>query len=376
MFPQLLALILLACLPACSGDSIAVVARVTRATAPEVDSGETETDAGEPKPDAGGASVDAGTDGNWPAGTTWSLYSETGGDAQWVTPPTATSVSVTARSPQNVRAGLAFGFAAGTELDLTQYDQVELTMAVTEGDMFELFLGRGSTLGCSYVFTRGKSNSYTTNLSSPAWCVPSQCGFNLRVTGGMVLAYVPGDSRLTATVTGLRFFSSSPGARSGSVSALGGAKGPGGYCWFLVNWDKAESVSWFRTNPTSSSVHVFASSSTNSLIGMAFEVPLGARLSQYRTLVIDATVSGGTSQPASPFLVQAVKLSQGRGWVQQGDGNRQIYRIDLTQPQYFFGSGASAQLSLDDVARIEFVPQSNGGVATIDALVQSIEFQP
>jgi hypothetical protein len=369
VFPRVLAVPLLAVLSACSGDLIAVVARVNPART-------IESDAGEPNPDADGTGADAGQDGNWPAGTMWSLYYETGGEAQWVTPATATSVSVTARSPQNIRAGLAFDFAGGTELDLAQYDQVELTMAVTEGETFELFLGRGPNVGCSYVFTRGKSNRYTTNLSSPAWCVPSQCGFDLKVTGGLVLAYVPTDSRLTATITGLRFFSSSPGAKSGSVSALGGSKGPGGYCWFLVNWNNRESVSWFLTNPTSSSVHVLASSATNSLIGMAFEIPKDFRLSQYRTLVIDATVSGGASQTSAPFLVQAVKLSQGRGWVLQGDGTGQTYRIDLTQPGYYFGAGVGGQLGLDDVTRIEFVPQSNGGVATIDALVQSIDFQP
>jgi hypothetical protein len=336
--------------------------------APEGDAGHLPGDAGQPP-------LDAGSDGNWLAQTTWSLYIEPGGTAEWVTPPSATSVTVAATSPQNVRAGLAFAFSGGAILDLAQYDQVELTVAVTEGDTFELFLGRGPDVGCSYVFVKGQSNIYTTSLSSPAWCVPTQCGFDLKVTGGMVLAHVPSVSRLTATVTGLRFFSSSPSARSGSASALGGAKGPGGFCWFLVNWDKTASANWVTTNPTSSSVHVRASSTTNGIVGMAFEIPQGFGLSQYRTLSIDATVSNGTAGTSS-FLVQAVKLSQGRGWVLKGDGNRQSYSVDLTQPGYNFGSTSGSPLSLDEVTRIEFVPQASGGITAIDALVQSIDLQP
>lgn len=369
MIRLVFALVVLAISPACTGDATAVVARVyasnSGATGGSIGNG-----------DAGTPATDAGSDGVWPVPLTWSLYQETGGEAVWVTPPTASSVTVAARSPQNVRAGLAFQFVGDSAIDLAQFDQVEVTLDITEGDTFELFLGRGPNVGCSYVFSRGQSNKYTASLSSPAWCVPSQCSFDLKVTGGMVLAYVPTDSRLTATVTGLRFFSSSSGARSGSASALGGAKGPGGFCWFLVNWEKTANVGWLLTNPTSSSVHVRGTTTANSLVGMAFEIPQGFRLSQYRMLALDATVSNGTSQGTSAFLVQAVKLTQGRGWVLQGDGTRQPYRIDLTQPAYSFGSTNGSPLSLDDVTRIEFVPQVNGAAVTIDALVQGIEFQP
>ena len=375
-------------LPACDHDSVAIVAKVVRHTPRSPDAGSATDASVTPGGDGGvggagtasdgGSSLpDAGPPSHWPTGMSWSLYAEPSGSAEWVTPPTATSVSVAARAPQNVRAGLAFEFADGALLDLAAYDEVELSMTVSEGENIELFLGRGPDVGCSYVFSKALGNVYRTSLSSPAWCVPTQCGFDLKVNGGMVLAHVPTDSRLTATVTGLHFIASSDGVRSGSASALGGAKGPGGFCWFLVDWERTANVNWLLTNPTSSSVHVLASTSKTSLVGMAFEIPQGFRMSQYRSLLVDATVSGGSGQGSLTFLVQAVKLGQGRGWVLQGDGRRQTYRIDLTQPGYSFNSaGGSGQLGLDDVARIEFVPQTNGGQVTMDALVQSLEFQP
>lgn len=374
MFRRICTLILLAISSACASDATAVVARVFPARSSVGDAGGGDSGATDAGPaDAGAATLDAGPVGPWPASLTWALYWETNGLAEWGSDPTATSATVIARSPPNVRAGLAFEFGGGVVLDLAQYDQAELTVDVTEGDAFELFLGRGPDVGCSYVFVRGQQNTYTTNLSSPAWCVPTQCGFDLKVTGGMVLAYVPKDSRLAATVTGLRFFSSSPGARSGSASALGGAKGPGGFCWFLVDWDKTGGAAWSFTNPTSSSVHVRATTTTSSIVGMAFEIPQGFRLSQYQAMVVDATVSNGLSSGTSAFLVQAVKLTQGRGWVRQGDGSRQTYRVELTAPSYTFGGGT---LNLDDVSRIEFVPQASGGISSIDALVQSVQFIP
>jgi hypothetical protein len=293
---------------------------------------------------------------------------------------------VVATSPSDMRAGLEFQFADGKTHNLAQFDELNLTVDVFDGDKFELFLGRGLNAGCSYVFDKqAVSNNYSSGLSSPSWCTPTQCGFDLKATGGLFLAYVPADSRLTASLSAMSFSLRNGGAGAGSASGLGGTIGPGHFCWFLVQWNNAVAA-WILPAPTSSGAHVNAKASagtsagttTGGIAGMAFEIPANLKLSQYRTMVIDATVSDGTSPNAMAFKVQAVNLDQGRGWLFQGDGKRRSYRIDLTQPGYYFsGANSTGQLSLDDVTRIEIVTQSSGGTdARIDAYVQGVEFQP
>jgi hypothetical protein len=356
-------------LPACTGDGTAVVARLQPAPV-AAGGGSTVGNDGGPPPG------DAGDSGIGPGGAIWWTYAEPTGSSDWGAPPTADAVSVIAKSPPDVRAGLEFEFPNGVTRDLAQFDKLELTAQVTEGDMFELFLGRDLDHGCSYVFPKGQSNAYSTGLASPSWCVPTQCGFDLQIRGGLLLAHVPTDSVLTATLTDMRFYLSPSGVPAGSASALGGSSGPGGFCWFLAKWNSAI-ASWVVANPTSSGAHVSATASANGVAGMAFEIPSGFRLSQYRTLVIDATVSDAATQNSMNFLVQAVKLTQGRGWQRQGDAKRRSYRIDLTQPEYVFsGTSSTGALSLDDVSRIEIVTKSNGGDTKIDAYVYGIEFQP
>jgi hypothetical protein len=315
----------------------------------------------------------------------WWPYYEAGGDAQWGSPPpTASAVSVVATHLPDVRAGLAFQFADGKVHNLSQFDELNLTVDVVEGDKFELFLGRGFDVGCSYVFDKqAASNTYWSGLSSASWCIPTQCGFDLQVAGGLFLAHVPTGSPLTASLSGMSFTVRTGGAGAGSTSGLGGAIGPGHYCWFLVQWNNS-SATWILPGPTSSGAHVNAKAlagagagiATGSIAGMAFEIPTGFRLSQYRTMVIDATVSDGTTSNPMVFKVQAVNLDQGRGWQRQGDAKRHSYRIDLTQPEYFFPQNSSSPLSLDEVSRFEIVVQASGADARIDANVQGIEFQP
>jgi hypothetical protein len=354
-----LLIMVLGFLPAC-GDSAAVVARLKRTSTP------IENDAG-----TAGVSGIAGVAAEGPAEALWAPYASPEGSSEWTAPVTASDVSFAADSPANSRDGVIFEFSGGKQHDLSKFNEVDLFMEVTEGKSFELFLGRelgtANEVGCSYVFQSGDVGPYTSSLSAPAWCVPTQCGFDLQVTGGFVLADVPDASRLSARITDLKFKLSAGGVGTGSASAMSGARGPLEYCWFVTDWNKVGSAN-FVGSPTSNMVRVRATRSGDAVTGMAFEVPSSLNLGLHRTMTFDATVSSLDSQSSTSFLVQAVLSNSGRGWTLQGDGNRQTYTVDLTSNYYTFGS---APPSLDEVQRVEFVPSPGGA---IDATVYSLKF--
>jgi hypothetical protein len=302
-----------------------------------------------------------------PGGYSYCPYWEGTGTSELLAAPTATAVTFLAQSPQEVRAGVSFQFdAARAVLDLSKYSNVNLTMPLTQGDKFELFLGRGPDLGCSYVFSsKSATNQYSVDLRQAAWCIPSQCGFDLRATGGLLLAYVPEYSTLEATLTSISF--GSTGVASGSASALGAGLGPGGLCWFLVGWNDGTS-SWVPGQVSSSSAHVRSHASGNAVAGMAFEIPAGFSLSQYRSIQITADVTVSTE--AGSFLVQGVREERGIIWRFAPQTGSYTYVMDLTTPESTFGQ---PPLTLDEIARFEIVAPT-GGSSDLVANVTSIGF--
>lgn len=312
-----------------------------------------------------------------PAGALWSLYDEDGegpGTAEWGKPdPSPESVTVVASSPNQVREGLRFQFPAVR--DLSSFRRLELSVSNIEvGDQFEVFLGRSLSEGCSYTFW--VSDSYTADLANPAWCMPSQCGFDLQVREGLVLASVPNESKLTATLSDLRFTIVDSELPAGHARALGGASGPGGYCWFLANWNHAQVLWKDQTPPNSSGAHVEAIAGTSDAIGgMAFELPQGFDISQFEVLQIMAAVSDLNTHEPTQFVVQAVRAEKGFGWTLEGDGTLRSYSLDLTQPTFQFANNGGARLALSDVQRFEIVTPSVGKSVSIDARVTHVAFK-
>ncbi|HMA91370.1 MAG TPA: hypothetical protein VKP30_01740 [Polyangiaceae bacterium] len=370
-------LLVLAALSACGTDTTVVVARMQRSSNPSPASSGTDAGNASKDADTGGAPFfDPGAAIRGPANAWWSLFQEGDATAEWGDPPpSVSSVSVVANSPPQKRAGLhfKFGLAPGETLDLSQFYQLEVNLsAFTEGEGFEVFLGNGLSSGCSYRFK--KTGSYKASLASPAWCIPSQCGFDLRVTEGLFLADVPDTSRLSATLTDLKFTKGAVAA--GSASALGGAIGPGEFCWFLANWSGTDATASWKNQaaPNTSFAHVEATAVNGSIGGMAFEIPRDFELSQYGSLVLDATISIPFTHEPTSFRVQAVKQERGFGWNLQGDGSPQTYTLDLVaDPGFVFGG---ERLPLSEVERIEIVTPSSGGTNNIDAKVTRVAFVP
>lgn len=388
MSPRAISVVLVAFLPACETDPTVVVARLQKNPTTDIrDAGVVVSGgglggyAGNPIRDAGNPIGDAGDPigdaVQGPADAFWSLYDEDGegpGTVQWGKPdPSQTSVTVVAYSPNQVREGLRFVFPSTR--DLSKYRRLELKVTdFEEGDEFEVFLGRNLNEGCSYTFW--KSDSYTADLANPAWCVPSQCGFDLLVREGLFLASVPDDSRLTATLSDIEFTVVESEPSAGHARALGGASGPGGYCWFLANWNHAQVLWKNQTPPNSSGAHVEAIAGTSDAIGgMAFEIPQNFNLAQYRTLQIVAVVSDLNTHEPIQFVVQAVKADKGFGWTLDGDGTQRTYALDLTQPTFQFAKNGGERLALPDVQRFEIVTPSIGKSVSIDARVNQVTFK-
>jgi hypothetical protein len=246
---------------------------------------------------------------------------------------------------------------------------MNLTVELTQGDSFEVFLGQGPNLGCSYVFpSKAASGIYTTTLRNAAWCIPTQCGFNLHASGGLLLARVPVATTLAATVTSIGF--TSTGVAAGSVSAMNAGKGPGGLCWFLVGWNAGGTASWVPGQVTSSSAYVRSHATGDAVAGMAFEVPTGLMLSQYQRIQITAAVT--VTNPSSTFLVQGVNEKRGVVWLLSPQNGTVTYEINLSQPNSVFPGGSSA-LGLDEIKRFEIVSPV-GGTSDLEANVTAVTF--
>jgi hypothetical protein len=238
-----------------------------------------------------------------PNGYQWCTYSVGGGTSDWTDQQ---RLAFTAHSPKDIRAGVAFQFdSIGTFQDLSSFSQVALDLDVTEGKTFELFLGQGPNTGCSYVFENVSpgAQTYKKDLGMANWCMPSQCGFDLQASGGMLLAHVPTDSVLSAAVTGVQFDNGesldggtvASGHAAGSAQAYNAAVGPGGFCWFRIAWNGANIVDASPPSSSSVSVCAIATDDNNDVTseqvgGLAFELPTGFDLAQYTYLDVTAGV--------------------------------------------------------------------------------------
>jgi len=316
------------------------------------------------------SSFDCGrTSVSGPNGYFWCPYAEATGTATFDSVPTSTELSFFAQSPADVRAGVSFQlYPDGRVVDLSKFGGVTLGLDVAEGDGFELFLGNGPELGCSYVLPKSASGSYSVQLRNAAWCIPSQCGFDLGATGGLILASVPTASTLRAKVRSIDFITT--GMTSGTASAMSAGFGPGGLCWFVVLWNSGGLANWAGGPVTSSSAHITAHSAGNAVAGMAFEIPTNIRLSQYRQIQLTAVVS--TTIASNSFLLQGVNKDRGLIWrfiPQSGSAN---YVVNLQQSDGSFTSSGSV-LGLDEIQRFELVSPV-GETGDLDAQVTSIAF--
>lgn len=306
-----------------------------------------------------------GTDGYF-----WCAYAEPTGAASITETPTTESVSFFAQSPPDVRAGVAFRFnEAGDGLDLSGFGSVTLGLDMTEGEGFELFLGSSPAVGCAYVApSRSATGEYSMQLRTASWCVPSQCGFDLTATGGLILAAVPTTSTLRARVKSITF-SQSP-STFGSASAMSSGIGPGGLCWFIVKWNEGATSSWVPGTVMSNSAHVIAHATGNAVTGMAFEIPAALRLAQYSHIQLTANVTINT--PTNSFLVQGVNRTRGLVWRFTPQAGDYVYDLELKQPESWFPSDGT-RLGLDEIQRFEIVAPV-GGTSDLNANVTAITF--
>jgi hypothetical protein len=303
-----------------------------------------------------------------PEGYEWCPYTTPGGSSIWSEEPTPGRLSFAATSPVDVRAGLAFQFDPEATLrGLADFEAVELDLDVTEGEKFELFLGQGPGLGCSYVFDRASSGPYRKDLGVADWCMPSQCGFDLAASGGMLLAHVPTESTLKASVTGLRFVDT--GIVTGRARAMGAALGPGGFCWFLVGWTADSVVA--GSPPSSSSVTVHATTTAGGVAGVAFELPSGFNLPQYQRLEVTGVVN--EASVGSPFLIQGVNQQRGLVWQFPATGESSTYVANLQIPDSHFPAD-SEFMPLAEVLRFEIVISGAIG-GSLDANLTDVQFR-
>ncbi len=304
-----------------------------------------------------------------PSGYEWCAFAEALGSSALRAEPTPDALAFASTTPGDVRAGVAFQFEPDADSkDLSDFSQVEVDFDVSLGQRFELFLGQGPNVGCSYVFDVS-SSPYRKDLGVADWCMPSQCGFDLRASGGMVLAHVPRAASLEGVLHGLRF--SSNGVAAGRARALGAALGPGDFCWFLVNWTADSVVT--GTPPSSSSVEVHGTTEAGGVAGLAFELPSNFGLSSYRTLEVTAIVNEEADILGSDFNIQAVNRSRGLVWKFASLGRPAVtYTVDLHNPLTVFPAG-DEPLSLDDVLRFELVISGAIG-GRIHAIVTDVKF--
>ncbi|MGC4064694.1 MAG: hypothetical protein QM784_08640 [Polyangiaceae bacterium] len=144
--------------------------------------------------------------------------------------------------------------------------------------------------------------------------------------------------------------------------------GPGNFCWFLVGW-KSASTTWQSGPVTSSSAHVAATATGNGVAGMAFELPAGFALSQYRRLIITANVLPDSRTPS--FLIQGVRDESGLIWRFTPSAGVRTYEVNLASDEGHFPSD-KPKLGLDQIQRFEIV--TAGGDSYLNADVSAVQF--
>ena len=254
-----------------------------------------------------GSAADGGTNACQvgPGGYCWSTYTDPGATATWVTPPTTSSVHLSAQSASDGGAAMIATLGSGTVIDLSQYDQMWFDADIPVGTMFSVGIGKAiaPSDSCSWDLTGAGSTRYTVDLRAAKYCNQTACGFDRSQvrsiswgTGGFGT-----DFRLDMTLTALGF------SRVYSVSqplttADGASLGLNGWCWSLFSWGAASGIgataSWV-TPPTANHVEVsLTDTSITSQSGVAVELPLNLQdLTAASYIDIDASVlvAGATS---------------------------------------------------------------------------------
>jgi hypothetical protein len=116
---------------------------------------------------------------------------------------------------------------------------------------------------------------------------------------------------------------------------------------------------------------VGAKSSGDAVAGMAFEVPQGLVLSEYRSIQIVADVQVLNNQ-SSTFLIQGVNEDRGLIWTRTRQNGSATYVIPLSQPDSWFPGGNSS-LGLDQIKRFEIISPV-GGSSELKINVTDVQF--
>jgi len=240
---------------------------------------------------------------------------------------------------------------------------------VPTGESFEVYIGRDTRTGCSYVLTGAGATEYVVDLRSPYWCWPSLCGNDLSATGIMFRTHWRSAVDTTLLVTQLEFRTVSGPA--GTVNGLNAGIGPGGYCWFAFAWDLG-SASW-QVPPSSGLAHVRASSPVNASAGMGFELLDASQdLTAFSHLELEASVPAGTEFSISAVVEETEAEPRGCAWSQIGAGTATTYEADFSD---LSGCWGSPPFDLTNTTRMEFAtPWADAG--ELDMSTTAVRFVP
>jgi hypothetical protein len=254
-----------------------------------------------------GSAADGGTNACQvgPGGYCWSTYADPGATANWVTPPTTSSVHLSAQSASDGDAHMIATLGGGAVIDLSEYDQMWFDADVPLGTPFAVNIGQSSDWipGCGWRLTGEGSSRYKVDLRAAKYCIPTGCGLDRSQVRSISwgTAGWGTDFRLDMTITALGFDKASSISQP-MTTADGANLGLNGWCWSLFSWGAASGVgaaaSWVSP-PTANQVEAsLTDTSSTSQSGVAVELPSNLQdLSAASYIDIDATVlvAGATS---------------------------------------------------------------------------------
>ena len=112
-----------------------------------------------------------------PGGYCWMTWTDPGGTAQWVTPPSANSAHVSAQGPADGLAGMEALLNAGNAVDLSAYDQLWFDATIPVGQQVAVSIGRGNpSPACSWYLLGAGTTQYAVDITSADYCLPTACG--------------------------------------------------------------------------------------------------------------------------------------------------------------------------------------------------------
>ena len=357
---------------ACSSDETVFVGRVpidAAGGAGATDGGTTAGAAGASGAAAAGdlACLDEPTLG--PEGYTWCTVAQASSTATWLSTPSPEEARVHAVSPEFSYSGMAAYFTdPPSVVSIGEFDQLVFEADVPAGEIFEIYIGRDTLTGCSYVLTGAGETEYVVDLRSPYWCWPSLCGNDLRAVGIMFRTHWRSAVDTTLVVTQVEFQTVSGPA--GTVNGLNAGIGPGGYCWFAFAWDLG-SASW-QVPPSSGLAHVRASSPADASAGMGFELLDAPQdLTVFSRLELDATVPSGTEFSISAVVEEIEAEPRGCAWPQVG-ADTTTYVADFSD---LSGCWGTPPFDLTATTRVELAtPWADPG--ELDMRATAIRFVP